>query len=797
LFNNNFDVVRRMVRRFYNSKQIGGNMSKRLFQVILTLILGTLFVFGDAICLYAQETKAEEFTLEEITVTAQKRSENQQKVAIAMDVIAADELKSAGKSDIDDILSNVSNVMVQKSADGMRVSLRGYSDSGGTNHGQSTSTPAVAVNQDGVYSSRKDGGSDLYDIDRVEVLFGPQSTMYASNSPGGIVNVETAKPKIDKYEASGTLEFGNFNLLHTEGMVNVPLNSIMSLRTAFQTKNHDGYISNGGDDEDSKSGRLKMLLQPNDKFSFNVTGELVKSTTHMSGSSVTGFVNQKDVDNPWTSTQEIGNPNHDTTKKVTGRVDWDLGVTSVSVVSAYSTHKGDRDEKMAFGPSPDHWLYATHGNEKSVEVRFASSTDFFFKWLVGFNYYKSNDWLSGLNYDTTGAVKTGLARNMYTGVVSMTEQFRTSGSLEDAKALFINMTYPVTETFRATGGIRKSWDKFNFINNEIRGLFGNPDVSFEDTTGMNNSMSYSKPDYKLGVEYDLGKNSMTYADYSTSYRVQAFGGGKPGASASTHEEYPPEMLKAYTVGAKNRFLDNTLQLNAAAFWYDYRNFAAGDMVMGYSGKLTADGQIDPAAFDGNAVQPDQNGSTYGDGKWYGLDIQSTYLIGGDDSVNLSLSYLHSEWTNLVFDYASQWRLKSGVMLGPGQAAQITDFVPADTVSYNGKSMTNSPEWTVSLSYTHKFNFESGASIDARIDSKYKSGYRMSWKDADYPYNYQEAFINGDVTGTYYSADGKYTVSGYVKNVRDYAEKRAYFSGAGVELRIGSPRTYGAVISVKF
>jgi iron complex outermembrane recepter protein len=92
-------------------------------------------------------------------------------------------------------MNYASTAMVQKSADGMRVSLRGYSDSGGTNHGQSTSTPAVAVNQDGIYYSRKDGSADLYDIDRVEVLFGPQSTLYASNSPGGIVNVETARAK--------------------------------------------------------------------------------------------------------------------------------------------------------------------------------------------------------------------------------------------------------------------------------------------------------------------------------------------------------------------------------------------------------------------------------------------------------------------------------------------------------------------------------------------------------------------------------------------------------------------------
>jgi iron complex outermembrane recepter protein len=751
-----------------------------------------MFVFGEAICIYAQETKAEEFTLEEITVTAQKRAENQQKVAIAMDVIPAEELKSLGRSDIDDILSNVSNVMVQKSADGMRVSLRGFSDSAGTNHGQSTSSPAVAVNTDGVYTNRKDGGSDLYDIDRVEVLFGPQSTMYASTSPGGIVNIETAKPKIDKYEASGTLEYAKFNLLHTEGMVNVPVNSITSMRAAFQTKTHDGYISNGGDDEDSKSGRLKMLLQPNDKFSFNVSGEFIKSTTHNSGSSVTGFVNQSAVSDPWASTQTLSNPDHSITKKISGKIDWDLSFSSLSLIAAYSTHGGDRDEVMNFTGDYNHYIYKSKGRENNVEVRFASPPDFFFKWLVGFNYYKASDWLDGMDYDQSGNLIYVTPTN--TGV--LTAEYRHSGGLEDAKAVFANATYPVTDSFRVTGGIRKSWDDFDFVNFEVR---RGPGGGFEDTgagSGMHNKMNYSKPDYKLGVEYDVGKNSMVYADYSTSYRLQAFGGGKPGGGSITStEDYPPEQLKAFTTGTKNRFLDNTLQLNASIFYYDYKNFMAGDMVMGYTGPLGADGNLDSTVFDGTLTSPDPNGSTFGDGKWYGLDLQSTYLIGGNDTVNLSVSYIHSEWTNMTFNYYYKYIVTG--MGGPGMPVEFNQVQLATPVSYNGMSMTNSPEWTVNISYAHKFIFSNGSFIDGRIDAKYKSAFRMTWKEVDYPNNYQEAFTNADLTGTYNNADGKYTLSAYVKNVRNYAEKRSYFGAPANELRIGSPRTFGGVLSVKF
>jgi len=762
-------------------------MCKRSFQFILTLTIGLMFVFGDLFYVFAQERTTEEFTLEEITVTAQKRAENQQKVAISMDVIAADELKSLGKSDIDDILSNISNIMVQRSQDGLRISLRGYSDSSGTNFGQSTSAPAVAVNMDGVFSSRKDTGTALYDLERVEVLFGPQSTMYASNSPGGIVNVVTASPKLDTYEGSGVLEYGNYNLLHTEGMVNAPINSIMSVRTAFQTETRDGYISNGGDDEDTKSGRLKILLKPSENFSFNVTGELIKRSNHMSGSTVDAFVNQSDRSDPWTTSESLGGPNTDTTKNISGRLEWDFGIGSLALVPSYSTHNGARDQKMTMGTEVSQTITATEGNEKSVELRMASSADFFFKWIVGVNYYKSEDFMTSLDYDTSGNVKTGL--DYYTQ--TMVEIGRDSGVYETVKAVYINVTYPITDRFRGTGGIRYSWDDYTLNQYEVRGhSYG----TYEAITSKN-VMKYNKPDYKVGIEYDMGESSMVYADYSTSYRVQSIAGGMPGVTtgkgANLSEAYPPEQLKAYTVGAKNRFLNNKLQVNASAFYYDYKNFAAGDMVIGYFGPLT-DGQLDPANFDPTATQPDPNGSSWGDGKWYGLDLQSSAAISGADTVKFSLSYLHSEWADLTFDYYYPYKV-SGFML-PGTPIAIDDLSPATTVTYNGKPMTMSPELTVDLSYKHQFYFSSGASMEAGIDAKYKSAYRLSWKESDYTYNYQEAFVNGDLSGTYSNADGKWSLSAYVKNIRNYAEKKSMGQS---QMRIGAPRTFGAVFNVKF
>jgi outer membrane cobalamin receptor len=99
-------------------------MRKRtLHFLFLTLLIGFMFVFGEAVCLYAQETQSDEFTLEEITVTAAKRTENQQKVAIAMDVISNRDLAGEGKTNVDDILSGLANVTINTNSDGMRVSF--------------------------------------------------------------------------------------------------------------------------------------------------------------------------------------------------------------------------------------------------------------------------------------------------------------------------------------------------------------------------------------------------------------------------------------------------------------------------------------------------------------------------------------------------------------------------------------------------------------------------------------------------------------------------------------------------
>ena len=313
---------------------------KKVFIAIFMVIIGLGLAFGDVPNVCAQESDFDEFTLEEITVTAQKREENQQKTAIAMQTFSGAELRELGYNDLDEIISQISNAFVNTAGDGMRVSLRGMADTivtMGALNDMSISTPTVAVNVDGVYSSRRNSGSGLYDMERVEVLYGPQSTLYATSSPGGIVNIVTADPKTDRYEASGMLEYGNFEALQMQGMLNAPVGEQFALRAAFNTSVRDGYLANGADDDDSKSARVKALFKANDNLSLMVTGELTDSGGH-GYSGTTSFISPGDVADPWdNSDQDSPVPRDRKNIDYNIQIDWDLGFGTLTLLPAHAT----------------------------------------------------------------------------------------------------------------------------------------------------------------------------------------------------------------------------------------------------------------------------------------------------------------------------------------------------------------------------------------------------------------------------------------------------------------------------
>lgn len=817
-------------------------MSKHPFHIILASIVGLMLVFGDAFFLFAQETATEEFTLEEITVTAQKREEDQQRVPIAMEVISGEQLEETGQNNVNEILKNISNAIINMTDEGMRVTVRGVNEAGGAFGNMRVQTPTVALNFDGVYNTEDASGQNLFDVERVEILYGPQSTMYGSNSPGGIVNIITTAPKTDKYSASGSVEYGSFNLLNANIALNAPIVSDkVAMRLSGQRSKHGSWVASNDNASTSTNLRLKTLYKPNEDLNLTLTGTWGKMTSGgMMGGSVEAFVDQDDVEGtPWDYVSEDtggggpapmamsfieptqgpppggGGPPPGgggigadrITKAISTDISWDTPLGSLSILPSYSKSQADdtsevEDMSINIGGTMvevDTVRYSENWTkQKSAEVRMTSSADFFFTWILGGTYYHSR-------------------RENNTIYNEYPDENQSGWSWEKNKGIYGNITYPFTSKFRGTAGYRYSWD--DYYNKE--------DNPKEGTTGIT-GVSYSAPDYKIGMEYALADNHMLFANYATSYRIIAKGSQH---STNPDRDYwrkiPPEELKSYTIGSKSRFLGNKLQVNASAYFYDYKNRefpmagewsrlgrddstiesdylgrdVNGNVVEGAEGlypDFNNDGEMDTTTYSGNIE--DYWGKQVGKYEAFGLDLSTSWLVTSKDRLDFSLSYMHTKWTEATVTMFWWWLWVDEA----GNQCHGQDF--------SGVENTYSPTWAGTIAYQHNFMLGSWGTLVPHVDIQFKSEYRLNlYTDAQVAgdpdfgpdlvgWNRQEPYylVDGNINFTHLS--GKWTLNAYVKNATNYAVKTTLAGGGptgGNKIGLNDPRSYGAVLSVKF
>ena len=784
-------------------------------RLLFIAVLGAIaVVFGGIPSAYAQESGIDEFQLEEIVVTAQKRAENHQDVPIQMEVISGENLVGTEKDNIDDILRGVSNVLINKSVDGMRVSVRGLADDERTGAGDTdlrSSTPVVAINVDGAYEGSASAGQNLFDIERVEVLAGPQSTLYGSNSPGGIVNVITAAPKTDKFEGRVSTDFGNYGHFDGQVVINVPiLKDKLAMRLAAQNYKRDSWTQGITNPQDTDTYRLKTLFEPNDKFSAGLT---VNYSSANSGGRLGGMVRTFDyedghyldgtpVTNPWTTDSyfegALGRYNNvpstrtaqQRTKGWRGDINVDTPIGYISFIpyeneSKKSDFRNDVEIYLAADPVPQITTMARSETmeEKGAELRIVSPEDFPFKWIVGATYYDSEQ--IGLTDDSTFDFND--SRMTIT---------------RDNKAIYGNITYPFTDRFRGTAGYRRSWDDALMV--EV------PPKVKDGTTGQ----KYDEPDYKVGIEYDLTQESLLYASWATSYRVNTM------ADSTPERPVPPERLDAYTVGVKNRFLDDRIQMNASAYYYDYRNKR---MHPGQDGRINSRGVIlresdypwngEPGTDFNNdgdyndtnlptpQLQPGETSdltggffhdpweSQWGDFESFGVDVSFDWMITPKDLLNFSLSYINTEWVDAVDEF--YWK---GYFT-------VTPDAGVEGRSYNGLRNTYSPEWSANVGYEHRFDLGNFGTLVPVIDVQYKSDYDLSFRTEYFPFNYQESYFVLNASVAYRPSSGRWSIRGYVKNIEEYAAKTFYSQRfGGVEastLGITDPRLHGLVFTYNF
>lgn len=778
--------------------------------------------------------------INDIVVTAQRREENVQKTALSIEVFSGADLRAAGVAKADD-LGKLAPGIQTGGGTTAQIYIRGVGDFGVT----ATANQAVVTNIDGVTISRAQAiAGNFFDVERVEVLKGPQGTLYGRNASGGAVNIITAAPRLG--ETSGFLEgtIGNYDQYGAEGALNVALGEKAAARLSFQVNSRNGYLSDGTDDDKHESIRLQLKAELGER----TTLRGIFGYTHLGGKG-TGLAVIPELPgrSAWTGNTDpvagaayiarataifngalaagcnpapppVGNCPpapavlQDPSAFKAGyfqdveswsasmQADVDLDFATLTLIPGY------RKTKARFTVVPS-FLYnvggaytgsgdATDGessDQYSFEARLGGQSDRF-KWVLGGYWFKEDQ-------TAAYALQGGLILNTL-----VSTRFNT-----EALAAFGQATYSISDSFRVTGGIRYTSDKRAALDLQkfaispavttpnpalTGGLAPIPCLPNVPTPGArlpgtlcpiinqapgfyDSRVSFNKVTWKAGIEVDLAEQSMLFADVSRGFKAGGFNVAVSLTDPTKLQPFAPETITAYTLGIKNRFMDNRLQLNVEAFFWDYKDL-----------------QLSAQAFDatGNIVLLTQNA---GKAKVKGVESSLVYKAWQGATLRGAVSYVDSEYDQFIIQ-------QSALFVPPGRVACPVSAPNAQglvTINCSGFPMIRSPKWSGNVGFTQVLDLAGGGNITLDADMAFAS---KRYVTADFTAaQLAKAYQNVSAALTYNAPDDQWFVSAFVRNLTN---AKIYTGGGGHQAafvagwntsNIAPPRTWGVRAGVKF
>ena len=625
--------------------------------------------------------------LQEVVVTAQRAPSLESKTPVAMSTLSAQQLDEAGIDSPGAIGARLPNVALDNATDGLRITIRGVSNADTTEKGD----PSAAFLMDGIYIARPQiQNLSFYDLERVEVLRGPQGTLYGRNSTAGVVNVISRAP-VNKFEAWVATEIGNYSSRKASAMLNVPVNDMLSLRAALAYNRHDSYLGNAqgtthelGKDRDDLSARLSAKLKinrdatlllrydhskvddNNDSFvpDTNFYSGVASGNPVWRGASTDALLTNGFV--PPNAVPEQGY-SHKTTSGLSADLTWDLGPATLYYLGAHRSYGHDALANFYYRVAPTVALgvrenFSGDYTQNSHELRIASNGDSPLSAQAGLYYFRES---SSQTYTFRDLQLIGLTPYYV---------FPHGPTVSTSKALFGQATYRLTARLRATAGVRYTDDQKSRVGstNFQQGPVFNPatDLALLNAASLGTHQST----WRLGVDYDLAPATLLYASLATGYKAGGFNDGClagatqlglvcPAALAVPADTllYQPETVRAWEAGVKTRFWQNQANLTLSAFHYDYRNLQL-------SGVAIVAGA--PRFVTANA----------GEASVKGLEAEGVVAVTSRDRVSYALSLLDAHYVRYRPDGVHDWA---------------------------GNKLDRSPSHTFMLGYEHSFQLPDG------------------------------------------------------------------------------------------
>jgi len=770
----------------------------------------------------AQEAPA---TVDEIVVTAQKRTQNLQDVPIVVTTVSGSTLRAAGVRDIKDltILTPGLTVTSTTSSTSTTARVRGVGTVG-DNIGLESS---VGVVIDGVYRPRNGVGfGDLGELERVEVLKGPQGTLFGKNATAGVINVITKKPDFE-FGADGALEVGNYGLKAlSAGVTGALVDDKVAGRLFITRRERDGFIdvvTGAGprtqtDDNDQNywSARAQVLVKPTEDLSINFSADYTKRDENccLAEQVLNGGVTKimavafpGSVANPANFDGYKAYANRSTSKKITDKgvsaeVEYDLGslqLTSISAYREFETHsaaESDLSTADIIWSSPS-WT-GTAFKTFSQELRLTGSSEKL-NWTVGSFFTKEDltskvDTLYGADFEkfvglllssgTNGALVSQLTGNAagttFANGQGQRDQYNQS---EQSFALFGNASYKVTDQLEVTGGIRYTWE-----NKGVDAFYGNTDGGKGCATlaakplpaALINAVcqTYQNPNFtNLTASQDLSEGAltgtskaayrfspelMTYVSYARGYKA---GGFNLDRLAYTYAAGSATSLKPITKTDFAKESADSYEVGVKSTLFDRRLLLNGTV---FYQKYT-DFQLN--AYNGlvfTVISVPEVISQGVDADFMFFPIQGLTLQGG-------VTYSETSYTE-----------KDRAVLG------ATSRLPGSRLSF-------APLWSGSLAvaYQHDIgeNLVGKASLSAKYTSAYNTGSDLN------PLKTQEAFTLWNARLSLGQQDDKWSVELWGQNLTDehyyqVAYDATYQSGS-IGAFPSAPRTYGMTLRLKY
>lgn len=737
------------------------------------------------------QEQAEDAALNDIVVTANKRSERLQDVPISVVALTPLVLKETGI---------VSTVQLQQTVPGISFSPSGeaklnsfYIRGVGTYALSAALESSVGVTVDGVPLARVGGSiSDLVDVQRVEVLKGPQGMLFGKNATAGLIGVVTQKPELGVSGGQANFTYGSFNELNIDAALNVPIGDKAAIRLTAWRFGHDGFVHDlsGRDysDKNSYGARLGLTFQPTDTLRLTLIGQADGRDEHGVAFTYREFTNTAPfgsvVEAYETSrgivpseTNLVADPG--TTPKSFARNYYVTALADLELSGGYTLSSVTSYRNLFTSGQMDPWLSNSplikitqltddeRYDQFTQELRIASPTDRPFSFVAGLFYYDFSI------HDVQNQAFYGVP---VPGSSNYPRRNTVNNTLRNIAA-FGEVTYRFTPQFRIIAGVRQSNDRVT--GNFDRARTG-PDSGVVPATVPIFSftpkpINYNATSYRVGAQFDVAPAIMIYGTASRGYKAPGFNLTQsltPGAIVND-ARVEAEIVKSYEIGIKSQFFDRRLTINIAAFDSTFSNF-----------QTTVGLPVSPPVF---VIQ------NAGALKSTGVEFEIAARPVNGLTLGVNGAYIDARYTdfNNAACYPNQPTLPAGSPLQPG-------FCVGGFQTLNDFPLAQSPKWSFNLSARYERALGDGWKGFVGANYSYRG---KTWYEANRnPKEVQDAYGFLNLSAGVGPADGHWSVSVYARNVTGenfVARVRNNFNSYYQLPAYEAQRRYGVQLSASF